>query len=106
MIAEVGLFRIDAEDAAEFAPVAQDIRDAFARGVEGLRFFEMRAALEDPCRWAVLAGWEALEAHERFVASAEGERQRELLGRFMISPPEVFHLPFSPSGPAPGVMPA
>lgn len=106
MIVEVGLFRIAPDRAEEFAPVAQDIRAAFARGIGGLRFFEMRSAIEDAGRWAVLAGWEAVEDHERFVASVEGERQRVLLGRFMVGDPEVFHMPFSPSGVSPGVAPA
>lgn len=92
MIVEVGLFRIDPGRADEFAPIAQDIREAFARGVTGVRFFEIHAALEDPGRWAVLAGWEEVADHERFVASPEGERQRELLGRFMVDAPEVFHI--------------
>ncbi len=99
MIVEVGLFRIDPQRAEEFAPVAQDIREAFARGVNGSRFFEMHGAIEDPGRWAVLAGWEAVADHERFVASPEGERQRALLGRFMVEAPEVFHI--SSSGLAP-----
>lgn len=92
MIVEVGLFRIDPNRAEEFAPVAQDIREAFARGVDGLRFFEVQPAVEDRGRWAVLAGWESVADHERFVASAEGERQRSLLGRFMVADPEVFHI--------------
>ncbi len=92
MIVEVGLFRIDPDRGDDFAPVAQDIRDAFTRDIPGLRFFEIGAALEDPGRWAVLAGWDAVADHERFVASAEGARQRELLGRFMLGEPEVFHI--------------
>ncbi len=92
MIVEVGLFRIEPGRADDFAPVAQDIRHAFTAGIPGLRFFEMSAAIEDPGRWAVLAGWDAVADHERFVASAEGERQRGLLARFMVGVPEVFHI--------------
>lgn len=93
MIVEVGTFRIDRGRAEEFEPVAQDIRDAFERGgIPGLRSFHMAPAVEDVGRWAVLVGWDAIGDHERFVASAEGERQRELLARFMTEDAEVFHL--------------
>ncbi len=93
MIVEVGLFRIDAERAGEFAPVADDIRGAFARGgIPGLRSFQLAPALEDAGRWAVLVGWDSIDDHRRFVASPEGERQRGLLGEFITGDPEVFHL--------------
>jgi hypothetical protein len=98
MIVEVGLFRIDPQRSSEFEGVAKDIRDVFGRGVDGLRFFELRSAIEDRGRWAVLAGWDAVEDHRRFVGSPEGERQRDLLSGFMIGEPEVFHMPFRPSG--------
>jgi hypothetical protein len=101
VIVEVGLFRIDPERSLEFEEVAKDIRDVFGRGVGGLRFFEMRCAIEDRGRWAVLAGWDAVEDHTRFVGSPEGGRQRDLLNRFMIGEPEVFHVPFRPSGVSP-----
>lgn len=92
MIVEVGLFRINPSRVDEFAPVAQDIRDTFARGISGLRFFELSATIEDAGRWAVLAGWDAVSYHENFVGSPEGARQRDLLGRFMVGDPEVFHI--------------
>jgi heme-degrading monooxygenase HmoA len=93
MIVEVGLFRIDRARADEFAPVAEDIRSAFERGgIPGLRSFHMERTVEDAGRWAVLVGWDSVGDHERFVASAEGERQRALLGRFMTEDAEVFHL--------------
>ena len=93
MIVEVGLFRIDRGGVAEFEPVADDIRSAFAGGgIRGLRSFHMAHAVEDAGRWAVLVGWDSIDDHERFVASAEGERQRVLLGRFMTDAPEVFHV--------------
>ena len=93
MIVEVGLFRIDPRRADEFAPVADDIRSAFAAGgIPGLRFFRMAHAVEDAGRWAVLVGWDSIDDHGRFVTSAEGARQGELLVRFMTEPPEVFHL--------------
>jgi heme-degrading monooxygenase HmoA len=93
MILEVGLFRIDPARAEEFAPVAERVRAAFARGgIRGLHSFRIGAALEDPGRWTVLVGWDSVLDHRQFVASAEGRRQRELLDRFMIEDPEVFHL--------------
>jgi heme-degrading monooxygenase HmoA len=93
MIVEVGLFRIDPARAEEFAPVAQDIRGAFARGdIAGLEAFHIAPAIEDPGRWTVLVTWGSVADHERFVASPEGERQRVLLGRFMTEPAEVFHV--------------
>lgn len=94
MTVEVGLFRIDPARAAEFAPVADDIRAAFARGgIPGLRVFHMAPANEDPGRWAVLVEWESVLDHEHFVASAEGRRQRSLLAAFLTEDAEVFHLP-------------
>jgi heme-degrading monooxygenase HmoA len=93
MIVEVGLFNIDPERAGDFHSVATDIRSAFARGgIGGLRSFHIAPAVEDPGRWAVIVGWATLDDHRRFVASAEGERQRELLAEFMTGDPEVFHL--------------
>ena len=93
MIVEVGLFRIDAARQEEFMPVAQDIRDAFARGgIEGLGSFHIAHAIEDPGRWTVLVRWGSVADHARFVASPEGERQRSLLARFMTEPAEVFHV--------------
>jgi heme-degrading monooxygenase HmoA len=93
VIVEVGLFRIEPGRAPEFAPVAEDIRAAFARGgIPGLRFFRMDTAMEDAGRWAVLVGWDSVTDHRAFVASAEGKRQGMLLDRFMIDRPEVFHL--------------
>lgn len=93
MIVEVGLFRIERHRAVEFAPVADDIRAAFASGgIPGLRFFRMAPAVEDAGRWAVLVGWDALADHQAFVESGEGRRQAKLLGQFMIENPEVFHL--------------
>ncbi len=93
MIVEVGLFRIDRELADTFAPVADDIRSAFARGgIPGLRFFRMAHAVEDVGRWTVLVGWDAMSDHQAFVDSDEGSRQGVLLGRFMTESPEVFHL--------------
>jgi quinol monooxygenase YgiN len=93
VIVEVGLFRIDAGRADEFAPVAADIRAAFDRhDITGLGSFHMAPAVEDPGRWAVLAAWTSVDAHRRFVESAEGHRQRALLSAFMTDEPEVFHL--------------
>lgn len=92
MIVEVGLFRIDRRRVAEFGPVADDIRNAFAGGgIGGLRSFHLAHAVEDAGRWAVLVGWDSIGDHERFVGSAEGERQRVLLGSFMTDAPEVLH---------------
>jgi heme-degrading monooxygenase HmoA len=93
VIVELGLFRIDQARADEFEPVAADIRGAFARGgIRGLRSFHIASAVEDVGRWAVVVGWDSIDDHRRFVASAEGERQRALLGRFVTADPEVFHL--------------
>ena len=93
MIIEVGLFRIDRERVDEFLPAADDIRTAFARGpIPGVHSFHMDSAVEDSGRWVVLAAWQSIGDHERFVASPEGARQRDLLSRFMIDEPEVFHL--------------
>jgi heme-degrading monooxygenase HmoA len=93
MIIEVGLFRIDPTRADEFAPIADDIRKAFARHViPGSRSFHIDHAVEDAGRWVVLAAWNSIGDHERFVWSDEGERQRALLEDFMVEPPEVFHL--------------
>ena len=52
----------------------------------------MASSLEDPARWSVLVGWDAVADHERFVASEEGRRQRVLLDRFMAGPAEVIHV--------------
>lgn len=92
MIVEIGLFRIDPGRVDTFAAVADDIRGAFTSGIPGVRFFRMEPAIEDQGRWAVLAGWDSLADHERFVASAEGVRQQRLLGAFMVGDPDVFHL--------------
>jgi heme-degrading monooxygenase HmoA len=93
LIIEVGLFRIGTASADEFAPVAESIRSAFASGViPGLRSFHMQHAIEDTGRWTVLVGWDSVDAHERFVASEEGERQRVLIGQFSIGQTEVFHI--------------
>ena len=92
MIVEVGLFRIEPSRSEEFAPIADDIRRAFGPHIPGLRSFHMASALEDPGRWTVLVAWDSVADHERFVASAEGRRQRDLLERFMIDEPEVFHV--------------
>jgi heme-degrading monooxygenase HmoA len=95
VIVEVGLFRIDPVQLAEFAPVADDIRRAFAAGdIVGMRSFHMAPAIEDPGRWAVVVAWDSTESHEKFVASAEGMRQRLLLERFMTEAPEVLHYAF------------
>lgn len=100
MIVEIGLFRIDPARSDEFAPVAEDIRGAFARGgIDGLRSFQMGHAIEDRGRWAVVVGWDSTDDHARFVASAEGERQRALLERFMMETPEVLHYRFESDGP-------
>lgn len=98
MIVEVGLFRIDAQRVTDFEPVAQDIRSAFTRGIDGLHFFHLRPSIEDPGRWAVLVGWESVDDHQRFVSSPEGDRQRELLEQFMLATPEVFHLSVDQAG--------
>jgi heme-degrading monooxygenase HmoA len=92
MIVEVGLFRIDPARGDEFAPHADGIRRAFEEDIPGKRSFHMASALEDPGRWAVLVAWDSVADHERFVASAEGRRQGELLQRFMVDEPEVFHV--------------
>jgi heme-degrading monooxygenase HmoA len=93
MIVEIGLFRIDPRRTGQFEPVADDIRSAFARGgIPGLRSFHMTPTVEDVGRWAVVVGWDSVEKHERFVASAEGQRQAGLLARFMTEQPDVFHL--------------
>jgi quinol monooxygenase YgiN len=55
----------------------------------------MGAALEDPGRWAVIVGWDSVEAHERFVASEEGQRQRQLLQDFLTGEAEVRHFEFA-----------
>lgn len=92
MILEVGLFRIDRGRIAEFERVADNIRNAFAQGgIRGLGSFHMAHAVEDVGRWAVLVGWNSIGDHERFVMSAEGERQRVLLGSFMTDVPEILH---------------
>ncbi len=93
MIVEVGLFRIPPERTAEFAPVADDIRRAFAAGgISGLRSFHLAAAIEDPARFTVLVAWDSVDDHRAFVASAEGVRQRGLLAGFMLGETEVFHV--------------
>jgi heme-degrading monooxygenase HmoA len=93
MIVELGLFRIDPKRAGEFEAVAADIRAAFEQGgIPGLHSFHIASAVEDAGRWAVLVGWESIDDHRRFVASAEGDRQRELLEEYMTDDPEVFHL--------------
>ena len=93
MIVEVGLFGIDEARTEAFEPVAQDIRAAFDRGgIAGLRFFQIAPSLEDAARWVVLVGWDSVAAHENFVASEEGQRQRVLLDRFMVGSSEVLHL--------------
>lgn len=93
MIVQVGLFRVDRGRTGEFASVAADIRGAFERrGIPGLRSFHLAHAVEDVGRWAVIVGWDSVADHDRFVASGEGERQRELLGQFMTETPEVLHL--------------
>jgi heme-degrading monooxygenase HmoA len=93
MIVEIGMFRIDPRRAAEFEPVADDIRGAFARGgIPGLRTFHMAPTVEDVGRWAVVVGWDSVGEHEQFVASVEGQRQAGLLARFMTEQPDVFHL--------------
>jgi heme-degrading monooxygenase HmoA len=92
MIVEVGLFRIDPSRSAEFAPFADDIRRAFGPHISGLRSFHMASAVEDPGRWTVLVAWDSVADHERFVASEEGHRQRDVLERFMTDQPEVFHM--------------
>ena len=72
MIVEVGLWRIDASR-GDFAPVADDIRDAFARlPIPGLRSFHMGPSVEEPARWVVVVVWDTVEDHRRFVASPEG----------------------------------
>jgi heme-degrading monooxygenase HmoA len=92
MIVEVGLFGIEPSRVEAFAPIAEDIRRAFAPGIAGLRSFHMANALEDPGRWVVLAAWDSVDDHARFVASDEGWRQRALLERYMVDDPEVFHV--------------
>ena len=93
MIVEIGVFEIDPGRAGEFDPVAADIRSAFDRGgIPGLRTFHLAPTVEDVGRWAVLVCWDSVDDHRRFVASTEGVRQRELLGRFMTADPDVFHL--------------
>jgi heme-degrading monooxygenase HmoA len=93
MIVELGLFRIDATRVSGFEPVAADIRSAFERGgIPGLHSFHIASAVEDAGRWAVVVCWGSLEDHQRFVASAEGKRQRDLLAEFMIDDPDVLHL--------------
>jgi heme-degrading monooxygenase HmoA len=99
VIVEIGLFRIDPARSDEFAPVAEEIRGAFARGgIDGLRSFRMGHAIEDPGRWAVIVGWDSSDDHARFVVSTEGERQRALLERFMVEAPEVLHYRFENAG--------
>jgi hypothetical protein len=90
MILEVGLFAIDPPRAGESAPVASDIRAAFARDVEGPHFFELQRAIEGPGRWTVIAGLDAPDDHKRFVASHEGVRQRHLLAK--LGRPDALHL--------------
>jgi heme-degrading monooxygenase HmoA len=93
VIVEVGLFRIDAARADDFAPVAADIRAAFEGGaIAGLGSFHMAPAVEDAGRWAVLVAWASVDEHRRFVESPEGRRQQALLASFMTDAPEVFHL--------------
>ena len=91
MIVEVGLWRIDASR-GDFAPVADDIRDAFARlPIPGLRSFHMGPSVEEPARWVVVVVWDTVEDHRRFVASPEGVRQRHLLAPFMVGDSDVMH---------------
>jgi heme-degrading monooxygenase HmoA len=93
VIVEIGVFWIDPGRAGEFDQVAADIRSAFRRGgIPGLRTFHIAPSVEDVGRWAVLVCWDSVDDHRRFVASTEGERQRDLLGRFMTVEPDVFHL--------------
>jgi heme-degrading monooxygenase HmoA len=93
VIVEIGIFRIDGSRADAFAPITDDIRRAFAsKPINGLRSFRMAPTVEDATRWSVLVSWDSLADHERFVASAEGRRQRLLLEGFMLGEPDVFHL--------------
>jgi DNA-binding transcriptional ArsR family regulator len=90
MTIEVGTFDIDPARAAEFEPVIEDIRYAFATyGVPGLRSFTR--SVDRPARYAVLVRLDSVADHRRFTESAEGARQQQLLRDYIVGQADIDH---------------
>ncbi|KAA9005540.1 putative quinol monooxygenase [Histidinibacterium aquaticum] len=91
MIREVAILTIDPARATEFEGAVAEARPYFESSEDCL-FFTLERVIETPGSYRLVVGWTSVEAHiERFRASAEFQKWRDLAGPFFVEPPVVVH---------------
>jgi quinol monooxygenase YgiN len=92
MIYEVARIEIDPDASADFEAAVSQALPLF-RSAPGCLSCRLNRSLDHPGHYALIVGWESVEAHTvGFRSSPSFQKWRELAGPFFQRPPDVDHI--------------